>query len=230
VNQFPAPPYRPAQRAQEPLDGWKPWATYGLIAANVVAFAVELAVSGQLSGPDLEAMVSLGANFGPLTAGGQPWRLVTSMFLHFGVVHLGMNMLCLYQVRVVERLLGRASFLGLYLVSGLMGSIVSVVTHPNVLSAGASGAVFGMFGAFAAVMVAARKRIDPRAWSQEMRSLGTFFALNLAIGLSARGIDLAAHLGGLVAGFIGAFALTKIRSSMSLGLGGAARSHGVTHR
>jgi rhomboid protease GluP len=85
-----------------------------------------------------------------------------------------------------------------------------VVTHPHVVSAGASGAVFGMFGAFTAVLVVARKRIDPAAWASTMRSLGTFFALNLAIGLSARGIDLAAHIGGLVAGFVGAFVLTKI--------------------
>jgi rhomboid protease GluP len=157
-------------------------------------------------------MVSLGANFGPLTRSGQPWRLVTSMFLHFGVVHLAMNMVCLYQVRFVERMLGRAPFLALYFVSGLVGGLASLATHPGAVSAGASGAVFGMFGAFTAVMVVGRKRIDPGAWSRTMRSLGTFFALNLAIGLSARSIDLAAHVGGLVAGFVGSFVLARTAS------------------
>jgi rhomboid protease GluP len=174
---------------------------------------LELAEGGGLSGPALPDMVSLGANFGPLTLGGQPWRLVTAMFLHFGVVHLGMNMLCLYQVRFIERMLGRAPFLALYFVSGLVGGLASLATHPDAVSAGASGAVFGIFGAFTAVMLIARKRIDPVAWSGTMRSLGTFFGLNLAIGLSARSIDLAAHLGGVVAGFIGAFVMKRSPSS-----------------
>jgi rhomboid protease GluP len=202
----------PPPQSSPPIDAWKPWATYALIAANVGAFLLELSKGGGLSGSGLEDMVSLGANFGPLTQGGQPWRLLTSMFLHFGVVHLGMNMVCLYQVRFVERMLGRAEFLALYFVSGLLGGLASVATHPLVVSAGASGAVFGMFGAFTAVMVVRRKRIEPGAWSRTMRSLGGFFALNLVIGLSARSVDLAAHLGGLVAGFVGAFVLTRTAS------------------
>jgi rhomboid protease GluP len=190
-------------------DGWKAWAAYGLIAANVTTFAFELVEGAGLAGPDPEEMIALGGNFGPFTCHGQAWRLVTAMFLHYGVIHIGMNMVCLYQVRFVERMLGRAEFLALYFATGLVGGLASVAIHPLAVSAGASGAVFGMFGAFAAVMVARRARIDPGVWQRTMRSLGTFFALNLVLGLSQRGIDVTAHVGGLATGFVGGFALAK---------------------
>jgi rhomboid protease GluP len=181
----------------------------GLIAANVAAFAFEVASGADLGGPDPQEMIALGGNFGPFTCHGQAWRLVTAMFLHYGVIHIGMNMLCLYQIRIVERILGRAEFLALYLAAGLVGGLASVVAHPLGVSAGASGAVFGMFGAFTAVMVVRRKRVDPRAWQRTMRSLGTFFALNLALGFSQRAIDLSAHVAGLATGFAGAAALAR---------------------
>jgi rhomboid protease GluP len=183
--------------------------TYGLIAANVAAFALELNGGGGLGGPGPEEMIALGANFAPLTCGGQPWRLVTAMFLHFGVVHLAMNMVCLYQVGIVERVLGRAQYLALYVAAGLVGGLASLAMHALAVGAGASGAVFGMFGALFAVMIVRRKRIELGAWRRTMRSLGTFFAINLVFGLSQREIDLAAHVGGLAGGFVGAFVLAK---------------------
>jgi rhomboid protease GluP len=198
---------RPLPRA----DADTPWGTYGLIAANVAMFALELGSSTSLGHPGTDTMIALGANFGPLTLNGEPWRLVSAMFLHFGVIHIGMNMVCLYQVRIVERMLGRAEFLALYFAAGLLGGLASTVTHAESVSAGASGAVFGMFGAFTAVMVVRRARLDPVAWKRTMQSLGTFFAINLVFGLSQREIDMSAHVAGLVAGFVGAFALEKTR-------------------
>jgi rhomboid protease GluP len=209
----PRPPLSPSQPAapQAPAvaDAWKAWVTLGLIAANVAAFAFEAVSGASLWEPQPLEMIALGANFGPLTCHGEAWRLLTAMFLHYGVIHIGMNMLCLYQIRIVERMLSRAEFLALYLASGLVGGLASVVVHPNSVSAGASGAVFGMFGAFTAVMVVRRARMDPWVWQRTMRNLGTFFALNLVIGLSQRSIDLAAHVGGLVAGFVGGFVLAR---------------------
>src|SRR5262249_28375397 len=115
---------RPAPAPASPFaDGWKAWVTFGLIAANVAVFAFELASGASLGGPDPQEMVALGGNFGPLTCHGQAWRLVTAMFLHYGIVHIGMNMLCLYQVRIAERILGRAEFLALYLAAGLVGGL-----------------------------------------------------------------------------------------------------------
>jgi rhomboid protease GluP len=171
-------------------------------------FAVEL-LTGAGIHPDPGSMIALGGNFGPLTTGGEAWRLVTCMFLHYGPLHLGMNMACLWQIRVVERMLGRPEFLALYLAAGLVGSLASVASHPEAVSVGASGAVFGMFGAFTAGMLVRRRQIDPVAWRGTMRSLATFFALNLVLGLSQRAVDLGAHVGGLAAGFAGAFALEK---------------------
>jgi rhomboid protease GluP len=172
-------------------------------------FAFELSRGASPSGPSPQEMIALGGDFAPLTRNGDAWRLVTAMFLHYGLVHLGMNMVCLYQIRFVERMLGRAEYLALYFATGLIGGLASLATHPNAVSAGASGAVFGMFGAFTGVMVVRRKQIDPGAWQRTMRSLGTFFAINLVFGLAVSGIDVTAHVGGLVVGFVGAFALAK---------------------
>jgi rhomboid protease GluP len=225
-----------AVRAAPPPDEWKSWATYGLIAANVAMFALELASGASLTGPDPQQMLELGADFGPLTCNGQAWRLVTAMFLHFGVVHIGMNMACLYQVRVVERMMGHAEFLALYFASGLVGGLASLAVHPLAVSAGASGAVFGMFGAFTGVMVVRRDRIQPEAWKRTMRSLATFFGINLVFGLSQSAIDLSAHLGGMATGFVGAYVLTKTarpapkplsRALIVVGLGAAIAFGGI---
>ena len=87
--------------------------TSGLIAANVMMFvALEVAQTESLGGPSSQQMIALGGNFGPLTRNGEAWRLVTAMFLHSGVIHVG-EMVCLYQIGVVERMLGRAEFLAL---------------------------------------------------------------------------------------------------------------------
>ncbi len=195
-----------------PADTWKPWVTCGLIAANVAMFAFEVVKTGSSNAPTPQEMIALGGNFAPLSRNGEAWRLATAMFLHYGPIHIGMNMVCLYQIRVVERMLGRAEFLALYLSAGLVGGLASLATHPRAVSAGASGAVFGMFGAFAAVMVARRKQMDPRAWQRTMRSLGTFFAINVVFGLSQSEIDLSAHIAGLAVGFVGAFLLAKTAS------------------
>jgi rhomboid protease GluP len=213
----------------------RPWATSVLLAANLAMFGVEL-VAGAGIHPDPRSMIALGGNYGPLTTGGEAWRLLSCMFLHYGALHLGMNMACLWQIRVVERMLGHAEFLALYLAAGLVGGLVSVASHPEAVSVGASGAVFGMFGAFTAGMLVRRRQIDPVAWRGTMRSLATFFALNLVLGLSERAVDLGAHAGGLAAGFAGAFVLEKtvrpgsshlLRALAVAAIGAAATFEGV---
>lgn len=199
----------PSAGATTSADRWKPWVTFGLIAANLAVFAFEVSRTGSLSAPDPRQMMALGGNFAPMTRNGEPWRLLTAMFLHYGPIHIGMNMVCLYQVGIVERMLGRAEFLALYISAGLVGGLASAAIHPEAVSAGASGAVFGMFGAFAAVMIARRKQIEPGAWQRVMRNLGSFFALNVVFGLAQSSIDLTAHIGGLAAGFAGGFVLSR---------------------
>jgi len=172
-----------------------------LIAANVAMFCLEVALGADPIAPKAQKMLELGADFAPLTLHNEPWRLVSSMFLHFGIIHLAMNMLCLYQGRIVERLYGSAGFAALYLVAGLAGSVASMARSTNVVSAGASGAVFGVFGAFGAFLWMRKDRLDPVAVRKIARGLGTFVAINFAYGLTTPGIDMTAHIGGLIGGF-----------------------------
>jgi rhomboid protease GluP len=102
------------------------WLTYLLIAANLAMFGVELARGASAVSPDPKIIIDLGANYAPLTLTGQWWRLVTSMFLHFGVIHIGMNMLCLYQARATEDIFGRVGYAAIYFSSGLLGSVASL--------------------------------------------------------------------------------------------------------
>jgi rhomboid protease GluP len=184
------------------------WVTYALIAANVAMFAFELASGVDAIHPTAQSVLPLGGNFGPRTLDGEWWRLGTAMFLHFGVLHIGLNMLCLWQGRIVEKMFGHGAFATLYVVAGLVGGIASLLRGSNGVSAGASGAVFGVYGAFAGFLVVRRSTIDPAVWSKTARSIGVFVLMNLAFGLSVPGIDMSAHIGGIVAGFAGAVVLS----------------------
>jgi rhomboid protease GluP len=185
----------------------RPWVTYALIAANVAMFAIELAVGADPIRPTPQSMIELGGDFAPLTLHGEWWRLVSSMFLHYGVGHIAMNMIVLYQARFVEGLYGRAGFAAIYLASGLLGGIASLAHAQNVVSAGASGAVFGVFGAVGAFLVLRRGELDPVFLQQRGRALIAFIAINLIYGMQQASIDLSAHLGGLGAGFLAGAAL-----------------------
>lgn len=179
----------------------QPGVTYVLIAANLAMFGYELAKGASAITPTPQQMVELGGNFAPFTLNGEWWRIVTSMFLHFGVVHIALNMVCLYQGRVVEQLYGRFSFLVLYLVAGLLGGVASLAHNSNAVSAGASGAVFGVYGAFGAFLVVRKAAMEEEIWKKTTRQIITFVAINLVYGMSVPGIDMSAHIGGLIGGF-----------------------------
>ncbi len=133
-------------------------------------------------------------------AQGQYYRLLTSMFLHFGIVHIALNMYVLYLVGPsLERAVGRLRYVALYLLAGLGGAATSyALGPPNEQAAGASGAIFGLF---AALFVLQRRR------GGDISSIAVTIGLNLVLGLTISSIDIRAHLGGLVAGGITAFAL-----------------------
>ncbi|HTJ45513.1 MAG TPA: rhomboid family intramembrane serine protease [Kofleriaceae bacterium] len=187
---------------------------YAIIALNLIAFAIELAAGADAFSPNALDVLKVGANYAPMTLHGEPWRIVTAMFLHFGAIHIGMNMLCLWQGRIVEQIFGPLPFAAIYVVSGLVGGVATLLRGDPVVSAGASGAVFGVYGAFAAVLVLRRARIPADVWQKTARSMGTFLAINLMIGLGVPGIDLRAHVGGLVGGFAcGAVLLAGAKAS-----------------
>ncbi|RAV98963.1 rhomboid family intramembrane serine protease [Pseudochryseolinea flava] len=149
------------------------------------------------SGPDL---VSWGANYGPLTTGGDWWRLVTSTFLHGGIMHVLANMYGLIFIGIfLEPILGKFKFLTTYLLTGILGSIASIWWYDATVSVGASGAIFGLYGLFLSFWLT---KVFPREVSAGFAvSTVIFVAFNLLMGLTG-GIDNAAHIGGLLSGFI----------------------------
>ncbi|KRE27053.1 protease [Mycobacterium sp. Soil538] len=165
-----------------------PVVTYTLIGLNVAMFALQMAI------PGTQRALAL---WPPAVADGEWYRLVTSAFLHFGVTHIAFNMLALYFVGpALEAALGRLRFSALYLLSALGGSALAYLLTLNALTAGASGAVFGLFGATFVV----GKRLN-----MDVRGVMAVIALNLAFTfvfplISSQNISWQGHIGGLVTG------------------------------
>jgi len=175
--------------------------TIGLIAINALVFAIMVARGVSAIRPTPQQALAFGADFGPLTLNGQWWRLVTSMFVHFGIIHVGLNMWCLWNLgRAAETLLGRFSYLLAYFVGGIFGSIASVYWHPMGVGAGASGAIFGMAGVLVSFVYLKKTPAHLQINKNMLSSLGTFIFYNLVYGAAIPGISNAAHIGGLVMG------------------------------
>ncbi len=160
--------------------------------------------------PDPLTMIEWGGNFGPLTRSGEWWRIVTSMFLHYGIVHLAVNMWVLWDIgRLVERIVGPAGFAVAYLLTGFFGGVASVVWNEQVVSAGASGAVFGVFGVLLGFMAFHRESIPKQAIRAHRTTALAFLILNLVLGFSVKWIDNAAHLGGFGSGVLAGLILSR---------------------
>lgn len=179
------------------------WLTTTLVVLNIAVFLVTLFAGANLFKPSGAAYAEWGSNFGPYTTSGEWWRLLTSMFLHFGIVHLLFNAWALAAIGpLIERLLGSARFALLYLVAGVAASLASISWQPLVNSAGASGAIFGLYGTLLAVLLRGRQFM-PGAIIMPMRKFTLIFvSYALLLGFFAKGIDNAAHVGGLIAGFM----------------------------
>jgi rhomboid protease GluP len=184
--------------------------TRALVVANALIFALlALLCMNPMQIPS-DLLIRMGGNFAPLVQKDEPWRLFTALFLHGGLLHVGLNMWALHQAgQVVERLYGRAGFAVLYLVAGLLGNLASLWWKPGPVSVGASGAIFGVYGALLAYLVLQRGSV-PNEIFREMRS-GTlgFIGYSLFAGFSIPGIDNAAHLGGLLGGLVMGAALAQ---------------------
>lgn len=188
----------------------RPLAAPLLLAVNVAVFAVMALAGAGLVAVDPQVHVRFGSNYGPLTLSSEPWRLLTCMFIHFGLLHLAFNMWALWDVgRLVERLYGTASFVLLYFVAGLAGSITSVLWNPAINAAGASGALFGVVGALLAFVFRPDLGLPPMVVRALRNSMLAFTGFSLALGAVATGIDNAAHLGGLATGLIMGFVLAR---------------------
>ncbi len=178
-----------------------------LIAANLLVWAA-MSISGvNWLFPDPQSMVRWGGNFRPETLHHGWWRLFTSVFLHYGIIHLLLNMSALFYIgRILEPLVQSKRFLLVYLVSGIFGSLFSLYWNTAVVSAGASGAIFGMMGLYLFLLL--NKSIHEPGNRNELVFMSVFVALNLLAGIRSSTsvlpmtVDHAAHIGGLLAGFL----------------------------
>ena len=186
--------------------------TYGIIALNILVYFYTSFQSDSISNMNMRVLLEAGALNGTLVVGyGEWWRLFTAMFLHGGMTHILMNMFSLYLIgRGVEMYFEKKAYISIYLFSGLLGGLASLYMHPdpNSVGVGASGAIFGVFGALAGFFLAHRDKIATQS-KAFMKDFGMVLGINLVLGLSIPSIDVSAHIGGLVIGLIGGFVISK---------------------
>ena len=188
------------------------YVTRALVAINVGVYLAELASGSGINAARgyifehgaLVASAAYGNGSAAGVAHGEWWRLITAAFLHYGPIHLGMNMLALYWFgTVVEGALGHLRFLVLYLVAGLAGSAGVMLLSPNQITVGASGAIFGVLGAMLILEWMSTGRLTGNAM--------TLIIINLAFTFAVPNISIGGHLGGLAAGILGTLALVRLR-------------------
>jgi membrane associated rhomboid family serine protease len=188
-----------------------------LIAINVGVYLAELALGGTIDGLDNKIYYK-GVLFAHGTFDGSPgvadggwWRLITSSFLHYGPIHLGLNMLALYWFgSVLEQVIGRWRYVLLYIVSGLGGAAGALWLSPQSPTVGASGAIFGVLGALL--------ELERRGVIHSGGQILMLIVLNLVLSYALPGISIGGHIGGLITGFVLMFIYMQLRRSPQLNL------------
>jgi membrane associated rhomboid family serine protease len=204
-----------AQAFYQLMQGRQPVVTYGLVAVNVLVYLVLVLNGGPENG---DTLIRFGALVPNLVLGGQWWRLVTVMFLHASVAHILFNMISLVVVgTIAERLYGSPRFLAIYLGSGLIGGLASLVhgllsNDLNTPAVGASGAIFGIVGALLTLRFQASEIIPVYVRSRIASSMVPIVVLNLLLGAVTQHVDNSAHLGGLIGGAALSFVFPLTRS------------------
>ena len=211
--QFDSAPPPQSKSKRVPTSFYLASPTVWLIAINVIVFLVTCWFSRSFLHIDVDNLLRFGANYGTRTLGGQPWRLLTSVFLHEGVLHIALNMWALFNLGILaEILFGRRAFTVMYLLCGLAGSIGSVWWHFHtgsigVVGIGASGAIFGIAGALIPALALQKNARLRVALKGNLTSILIFVAYTVIYGAKAAHIDNSAHLGGLAAGLVLGLAL-----------------------
>lgn len=203
------------KRAEEIFAVRKPYVTYALLAINILLFIIMVFVSGDgIYGFQTETLVKFGGNVKSLVLNGEYWRLIASAFLHDGFLHLICNMYALYILGIqLENFFGKTRFAIIYLFSAITGNLLSLVfADPNVVSIGASGAIFGLFGSLLYFGYYYRVYLGTVLRTQ----IVPVILINLLFGIVTPGIDNAAHIGGLIGGvFISMGIGVKFKSTKS---------------
>lgn len=176
------------------------FATSLIIDLNLLVFILMLFAGVDIISPNGKELFKWGANLRPATAGGEWWRLFTSMFVHSGIIHLFSNISGLVLAGIfIEPIFGRKKYFIIYIISGLFGSLASIIWHEASISVGASGAIFGLYGSILGLLIT--NAILKTGKKYILSMIGLFVGINLLWGLTG-GIDNAAHIGGLVSGAI----------------------------
>lgn len=179
------------------------WVTPSIVALNLAVWAASIVAGAGILNPGGAELLALGGNRLAETRA-EPWRLLSATTLHAGLLHLALNMWVLWDIgRAAERFFGNLQFLLVYLLAGLGGSLTSLFfAGKTAVSVGASGAIFGVVGALlAAIWIRPDSLPGPLIRSLK-KSLMVFVGVSLILGLTAGGVDNAAHLGGLVTGLM----------------------------
>ncbi len=182
-----------------------------ILALNILVFGVMAATGVDVLDPSIPDLLKWGADSGPTTMlEGQLWRMLTSAFLHVGLLHLAVNMWSLWAIgRMCERIYGNLTYTLIYLLSAVGGCLASNAWNPMAVSAGASGALFGIDGALIAFLYLQPGSIPPEALQKLRKELLGVIAVNLMIGFSLSFMNNAAHLGGLVTGAVAGALVTR---------------------
>ena len=179
--------------------------TWAIVAVNIVVFLVDSVLAGGASfslfgggGP----LVDAGAVYGPAVAHGEWWRILTSAFLHLGILHIAFNMYALWLFGpIIEQMYGHIEFLAIYLLCAAGGSVLTILAAPNVPAAGASGAIFGILGLAFAVSQRRHLLVGPQARGL-LSQVGVLLVLNLVITFRIPGISWTGHIGGMAVGLL----------------------------
>jgi rhomboid protease GluP len=172
--------------------------TYSLIFVNVIVFLISVYLSKDIIDINPNVLEYLGAKDNVLISNGEYYRLLTSIFLHSGIIHITMNMYSLFAIGpLVEKYYGRFRYIFIYILSGIFASLTSFIFSPY-MSVGASGAIFGVLGATLVMAYKLRERIG----KSFLKNVMIVIVVNLIFSFSIPNIDVYAHLGGLVSGVI----------------------------
>jgi rhomboid protease GluP len=175
--------------------------TTTLVGMNVAVYVVMGLMGVSPLNPAPAQLLKWGANWGPLSLGAEPWRMLASNYVHIGIIHIALNMWCLWNLGfLAERVFDPWTYVFTYTACGVAGSLASLWWHPLAVGAGASGAIFGLAGALIAALYLGHLPISKEAMRGTLKSLLTFAGYNLFFGAAVSGIDNSAHIGGLLAG------------------------------
>ncbi len=200
-----------AQTNKQTKNGlWGYLASCSLIAIMLIVFVLMVLSGVSIFDPSAAEIFVWGGNFQPYTVVDDYWRLITHLFVHVGIIHLVLNLYALFIIgQYLEPIIGRGRLLLYFLITGIMGGIVSIWWDAGRISAGASGAIFGLYGVFMILLLSGL--LGKEMKKNLLTSIGVFIAANLIYGIKDN-IDNAAHLGGLVCGtFIGLLMTMEIK-------------------